>query len=77
MSLDPATPFPMTPESRQASALAGLERRVRALEAGAPTIQVQAGAPTTAPRDGTPAGDTANTRLWLRLGGVWRYVTLT
>lgn len=53
-----------------------LERLVQVLlrTPGIPTI---AGTPTSAARDGTPAADTTASKFWLRLGGVWKSVTLT
>lgn len=77
MPLDPAAGFPTTPEGRTADRLADHERRLRALEAGGPTIQQIEGAPTSAPRDGTPAVDKTNVRLWLRVNGSWKYTVLT
>lgn len=77
MPLDPALGIPTAPDQRTAERLGDLERRLRALENGRPTIQVGAGAPSTSPRDGTPYGDSTNVRLWLRVGGAWHYTTLT
>ena len=56
--------------------LADLRGRIAALEA-TPTIQVVAGTPTQAARDGTPALDSSQPRLWLRRNGSWQYTTLT
>lgn len=52
-----------------------LRRRVEALER-APTIRQVAADPVADARDGA-AVVTATPRLWLRVGGVWRYTTLT
>lgn len=77
MPADPARGFPLTPDDQQAAKLRELEARVRHLEAGAPTIQAAAGAPTLTPRSGTPYVDETTARLYLRVGGAWRYVALT
>lgn len=77
MPIDPASPQPMDGDSRRSDKLAELERRVATLERAHPVIQVLAGAPTTTPRDGTPAVDSAAVRLWVRVGGVWRFAALT
>lgn len=77
MGIDPAQGFALDPETRAAERIAELERRLSRLENGAPTIQVGAGAPTLAPRDGTPYADASTVRLYLRVGGAWRYTTLT
>jgi hypothetical protein len=77
VSIDPAAPAPTTTDGRHADRLAELERRVVALERGNPTISVGAGAPSSAPRDGAPYVDSATPRLYLRVGGTWRYTTLT
>ena len=65
-----------TGPARQAQRLSDLERRVKALEAGSPTIQQIQGNPAGVVRDGTPAVDSITPRLWLRVGGTWRYVGL-
>jgi len=77
MPIDPAAPQPTTPDGRRADKLSELERRVAALERAHPVMQVLAGAPSSAPRDGTPAVDSGAVRLWIRVGGVWRFVALT
>lgn len=54
-----------------------LEKRVEALEKGIP-IPTLAGVPGGAlGREGMMAGQTSPTRLWLMVGGTWRYTTLT
>jgi hypothetical protein len=55
--------------------VADLRREVRDLRAAA-TIQVISGAPTQSSRDGTPVGDSASSKFWLRLAGQWKSVTL-
>lgn len=77
MPIDPAGPQPMDPDGRRSDKLAELDRRLSALERAHPVIQVVSGAPTVAARDGTAAGDSSANRLWLRLGGTWRFVALT
>ena len=77
MPIDPAQGYSLTPEGRQADRIAALERRLAALENGAPTIQVGSGAPTTAPRDGTPYLDNVGHVLYVRSGGTWRLEFLT
>lgn len=77
MSLDPAQPFATTPDGRTAERLAQLERRVRALESGMPTIQTFNGTPTATVRDGTPGCQQDGPKFWLRVNGVWRFTTLT
>lgn len=52
-----------------------LESRVSALERS--PIKVAAGTPTDAVADGHLRGDSSANRLWLRVGGTWRYTTLT
>lgn len=78
MPTDPNAPFSLDSDGRRADKLAELERRLTVLERGNPTIQVlgAAGAPATAPRDGTAAAG-PEPRLWVRVGGAWRYVGLT
>jgi hypothetical protein len=48
---------------------------------GAVRTFVKAGAPTDSdipsPEDGAIVVDSANNRLWVRVGGVWKYVSLT
>ncbi len=75
MSVDPAFP-PTDPKAGAADRLADITRRLERLEAGNPTIQVVTGTPLTAPRDGTPAVDT-DLKFWVRVGGTWRFTTLT
>ncbi len=77
MPIDPAQGFGLTPEQRMAERLAALERRIAALENGAPTIQAGTGAPTSSPRDGTAYIDTAANTLYIRSGGAWRSEILT
>ena len=77
MPVDPAAGFALDAAGRQAERLADLDRRLAALERGAPTIQTGSGAPSTAPRSGTPYLDEATPRLYLRVGGTWRYTVLT
>lgn len=55
--------------------LADLQRQVDDLRAAA-TIQVLSGPPTTNPRNGTPALDLANRRLYV-MATSWGYTTLT
>lgn len=63
--------------------LEALTARVRKLESqvsslqGGPQIPVETSAPTDAPPDGYPRADSSANRLWLRVGGSWRYVALT
>lgn len=45
--------------------------------AGHPVIPIYAGAPGTTPANGALAVDSTNNRLYVRVGGVWRYATLT
>lgn len=78
MPIDPQAPFPIDTASRQAERLADLERRLQALERGSPAVQTGTGSPSSSPRDGTLYGrDTGNGQIWLRIGGVWRFVALT
>lgn len=83
MPVDPAAPFPVGDDAnarRTAERLAGLERRMGALEAGNPIVQSGSGAPTTDPatlRTGTPYIDTLNARLYYVVSGAWRWVALT
>lgn len=79
MPVDPAAGFALDPDGRTAERLADLERRLGALERGAPTIQVVEATPTSTPRDGTPAVElgTPPHRFWVRIAGSWRYVNLT
>lgn len=53
-----------------------LQRRIDDLER-TPTIQTVSGTPTQAARDGTPALDLSQPRLWLRRLGSWQFTTLT
>jgi hypothetical protein len=77
MAIDPEHGFPLRQEERTAERLASFERRLRALEVGAPAVQVGAGPPTSFPRDGTLYGDTVGPSgvpgLWVRLGGAWLF----
>jgi hypothetical protein len=76
--IDPLVPVPVTePAARAADRLGALERRVSRLERSNPIIHSGAAAPTVAVRDGAPYVSTSTPRLWIRVGGVWRYVTLT
>lgn len=77
MAIDPAAGFPHTAAGRTTDKLADLERRVKNLEQGNPTIAAGTGAPSSAPRDGTPFAQTDTPRLWLYVGGAWRFTTLT
>ena len=76
MSIDPNLAS-LTPEGSRADDIADLKRRVAALESGAPVIQTGVGVPSAALRDGAPYGQTDTPRIWLRVGGTWRYATLT
>lgn len=80
MPLDPhlakigqAGPF----EQRALQKLADLENRIRSLESSKPGIQQIAGTPTTVARNGTAVVDSTAIKLWLRVGGTWRFTTLT
>lgn len=77
MPIDPAAPLAMTPEARTVERLADLERRLSELERGtvAPTSTA---APAGIGREGYLRGqDTGTGRLWLYVGGAWRFVALT
>jgi hypothetical protein len=63
-------------EERAARRIRDLEARVASIERGNP-IPLGAGAPTAASQDGTLHGDSTNVRLWLRVGGAWRWTALT
>jgi hypothetical protein len=67
----------LSPEGRSWGAHGFLEQRVAVLERQIGRIPVVAGDPSSSSAEGQLAGDTANTRLWLRVNGVWRYVALT
>lgn len=67
----------LSPEGRSWAAHSALEARVAVLERQIGRIPVAAGVPSASSGEGQLAGDTTNTRLWLRIGGVWRYVALT
>ena len=41
------------------------------------TPAVGAGAPTTTPADGAMHVDTANSKLWVRVNGTWKSVTVS
>lgn len=80
MSIDPAQGFSLDQAGRTAERLAELERRLARLETGSPAVQAGTAAPTQAVRDGTlyAMDDTLGTRrLWVRIGGAWRYVAVT
>jgi hypothetical protein len=64
-------------DARLAQKIAALEQRINDLERTQASIPVVGGAPTSVSGDGQMAGDSVNTRLWLRVSGTWRYVTLT
>lgn len=67
----------LTPEQRMQQRIAALEGRVRDLERASATMPVNAGAPSSGEgRDGSLAVDQSNTRLWVKISGTWRYVTL-
>jgi len=68
---------PTTADGRTQDRLADLERRLRVLERGVPRIQTFTGAPTATVRSGTPGLQTDTPRLWLNVGGTWRFTTLT
>lgn len=79
MPLDPAVV--VTDESeKRAGQLNDIERRLRNLERGQPTIQGGDGPPTADPatlREFTPYVDRTNRRLYIVVGAVWRYTALT
>lgn len=57
---------------------AELEKRIVNLERERFGVPVNAGAPvSTDGSSGSLAGDTTNTRLWVKLGSTWRYVVVT
>lgn len=64
--------------------IAAIRSRLSTLEAATaqPVIRVKAGVPAdgdyaTTPRDGTLVVDSANNRLYVRVGGAWKYTALT
>lgn len=59
-----------------AAQIAALERRIRALETSK-TIPVVETNPTDTAPDGAQRLMPPSSRLWLRSGGTWKYVTLT
>lgn len=68
-TLDPAAPFPTTPEATTAQKVRGLQRAVSKI---APTLQVVDGTPTTTNvREGALAIDRVNHRLCFFVGGRW------
>lgn len=69
-------PLPNDPDARLQARLRTIEMRLGTLERGQNTIPIIAGTPTGS-TDGHMSGDTAATKLWLKLSGTWRYVTLT
>ena len=54
----------------------GLQQRVATLERTS-KIAVASANPTDAVADGTLRGASGSVRLYLRVGGVWRYTVLT
>lgn len=64
-------------QGRGSAEVAELSRRVSELEDRVATVRVTSGSPAAGGREGSLAGDAGSTRLWLKLNGVWRYVTLT
>lgn len=58
-----------------ARAITDLSNRIAALERTR-TIPTGSGAPTTAPADGAQYGDETNLKLYVRLGGAWKSVTV-
>lgn len=56
--------------------LSDLASRVAALERTR-TIPVATGAPSTTPTEGAMQGATGTARLYLYIGGTWRYTALT
>lgn len=78
MPIDPGQGFPTSDNARLRDDIKDLDRRLRAVENGAPTIQTGTAAPSTTPRAGTPYGqDSATGFFWLYIGGTWRKVALT
>jgi hypothetical protein len=69
---------PMSAEERLQKRIGELERQVRDLQRQIFAVPINAGAPAAGDgKSGSLAGDTTNTRLWVKLGSTWRYVTLT
>lgn len=56
---------------------AALEERIETLERNRPTVQVGNGVPVTSPRDGTLYVDFTAMRLYVRVGGAWKYTVLS
>lgn len=77
-------PRPPDPAARLAAEIKTLRERVALLEKGY-HVPLGTGAPsnyaspsaTGDGQDGSLAGDKATNRLYLRINGVWRFVTLT
>lgn len=78
MSLDPRLAIIARADANRAGlhSQSELDRRLRTQEQARPTVQSVAGTPTTAPRDGTLAADSVNTRLWVRVAGAWVFTPL-
>lgn len=76
MSIGILTPGTNDPQGRLWAEIVALRKRVEALERDSFSAPVVAGVPTGGD-NGSLAGDSTNTRLWMKVGGVWRYVTLT
>ena len=63
---------------RLARRLAELERRVAELDRQRFAVPVNAGAPLSGDgATGSLAGDSTNNRLWVKIGGTWKYTALT
>jgi hypothetical protein len=77
MPTDPAAPYGLTLEQRLLQDVADLKREVATLKRGGGGVQVTAGTPTVVPREGALAADSSAVRLWVRVGGAWRYTPLT
>lgn len=70
-------PQSINPEVAFRARVKMLEERLAAVER-ALKLPVSLGAPGAGTgQEGSAAGDSANSRLWLKLNGVWKYVALT
>jgi len=70
------TPGSNDERQRLYAKIAALEKRIAALERDSFSAPVTEGAPTNG-GEGALAGDSTNTRLWIKINGVWRYAALT
>jgi hypothetical protein len=65
------------PNAQVAARVRDLERRLAQMDRGGRRTYVATGAPTLALPDGAESVDPTTNRLWVRVGGVWRYTALT